>query len=62
MKKASKKIMIDLIWLNYYNGYLYDKGIITENERNKMKNMITSNYHACVKNKKARALGKQNRL
>ena len=44
-----KKSILDQIRLSYYNNYLYENGIITENERNKMKNVITSNYHASGK-------------
>ena len=51
-----KKSILDQLWLSYYNNYLYDRGIITENERNKMKNMITSNYHAQPKKKQVRGL------
>jgi len=35
------------IWLNYFNNVLFEKGIITETERNKMRNLIcTQNHHA----------------
>ena len=27
-------------WLNYFNNYLYGKGLITEDERNKMSFII----------------------
>lgn len=30
------------IWLSYYNRVLYEKGIITERERNKMELKISS--------------------
>ena len=33
--------MAEEIWLNYFNNILFDKKIITEDERNKMKNMIS---------------------
>ena len=51
-----KKTILDRIRLSYYNNYLYEKGVITENERNKMKNMITSNYHVSDKNRKSSEL------
>ena len=28
------------IWLHYYNQTLFEKGLITETERNRMKNLI----------------------
>ena len=37
-----KNIMAEEIWLNYYNDILFEKKIITEAERNKMKNLISS--------------------
>lgn len=30
----------ELIWLNYFNNTLYQKGVITENERNRMSGKI----------------------
>ena len=41
-----KQAVANEIWLNYFNSYLYDRGIITESERNKMKTLITSKCHA----------------
>lgn len=38
MSMAQQKIYIaQQIWLHYYNDYLFEKGIITEQERNKLK-------------------------
>lgn len=28
------------LWLNYYNDTLYARGVITEAERNKMRNLV----------------------
>ena len=37
MSMAQQKIYIaEQIWLHYYNDYLFGKGIITEQERNKL--------------------------
>ena len=36
-----KKDMAELMWLNYFNQTLYEKGLITETERNKIKNDIS---------------------
>ncbi len=39
-----KKMKIsNQIWLNFFNEYLYNKGVISESERNKMINKISSN-------------------
>ena len=42
----TKKIIATEIWLNYFNQYLFEKNIITEAERNKMKNIILLKYCA----------------
>lgn len=34
------------LWLNYFNQYLFEKNIITESERNKMKNLIGRRVYA----------------
>ena len=33
------------LWLLYFNNTLYVQGIITEKQRNQMKNKITALYH-----------------
>ena len=43
-QKQDKKALAEKIWLHYYNEYLFSQGIITEQERNRMKNAI--NTHA----------------
>ena len=35
-----KKVLVEEAWLKYYNCVLFDKGIITEQERNRMINRI----------------------
>ncbi len=40
--EQQKKSVRDQIWLLYYNQYLYDHGVITERERNRMKNKINT--------------------
>jgi len=40
--QQKKKILAEEIWLNYFNNVLFEKKIITEDERNKMKNLISS--------------------
>ena len=39
--EQQKKELAELMWLNYFNQTLYEKGIITENERNRIKNNIS---------------------
>lgn len=34
--------MTEKLWLNYFNQTLYEKGYITETQRNRLKNMIES--------------------
>ena len=36
-----QKDVAEQIWLNYFNESLYKQGIITEAERNRLKNMIS---------------------
>ena len=36
-----KVAMAELMWLNYFNQTLYEKGLISETERNRIKNNIS---------------------
>ena len=38
--EQQKKVFIEEAWLKYYNQVLFEKGIITERERNLMINKI----------------------
>jgi len=40
--EQTKKSMAEQLWLNYYNQTLFENGLITEAERNRMKNMINA--------------------
>ena len=40
MTEQKKESVLQKLWLTYYNDTLYEKGIITETERNKMRVMI----------------------
>ena len=40
MQNTHKHPTAEEIWLNYFNEYLFQKRLITEVERNKMKNLI----------------------
>ena len=37
-----KSFIAEQLWLHYYNDYLFGKGMITEQERNKLKFKIDS--------------------
>lgn len=34
--KSTKQSVAERIWLHYFNRCLFEKGLITENERNRM--------------------------
>ena len=38
--EARKRVVAEQLWLHYYNRVLYDKGVISEDERNRMANRI----------------------
>ena len=38
--EQQKKILVEEAWLKYYNHVLFEKGLITERERNLMINKI----------------------
>ena len=40
--EQKRTAMAEKLWLNYFNQTLYEKGYITESQRNRMKNMIES--------------------
>ena len=40
--QEQKKLMAEKLWLNYFNQTLYEKGCITEGQRNRLKLMIDS--------------------
>ena len=33
---AQQKTLVEKLWLAYFNSYLYEMGMITESERNRM--------------------------
>lgn len=37
-----KKTIAEQIWLQYYNQVLFERGVITEEERNRMANRINA--------------------
>ena len=42
MNEQKKQAVIEQLWLTYYNDKLFAKGMITEDQRNKMRLMIKS--------------------
>ena len=42
MNEQKKQAVIEQLWLTYYNDTLFAKGLITEEQRNKMRLMIRS--------------------
>ena len=47
--EQKKKYAAEQIWLHYYNQTLFEKGLITETERNRMKNLINELVPSAVK-------------
>lgn len=42
--ESSKKIISEMIWMEYFNKTLFDRGVITEDEKNKMKLKIDAHF------------------
>lgn len=40
MTEQKKESVLEKLWLTYYNDTLYERGLITETERNRMRVMI----------------------
>ena len=40
--EQKKRSVMEQLWLTYYNDTLYEQGVITEDERNKMRIKIKS--------------------
>ncbi|MCL2828212.1 MAG: hypothetical protein FWD99_05675 [Oscillospiraceae bacterium] len=40
MPKDQAQPVSEELWLNYFNNYLFEKQLISEPQRNKMKNLI----------------------
>ena len=52
MNANLKQAAANEIWLSYFNQVLFEKNIITESERNKMKNLIALKCRAQDKKQK----------
>ena len=44
--ELKKQVIIEQLWLTYYNDTLFAKGLITEDERNRMVRMIQNRTSA----------------
>ena len=42
VNEQKKQAVIEQLWLTYYNDTLFAKGVITEDQRNKLRVMIKS--------------------
>lgn len=51
MADNSRRLLQEKVWLHYFNTVLFEKGVITENERNKMALKIENKNNACINNK-----------
>jgi hypothetical protein len=45
----SKKALAEQMWLSYFNRTLFEKGLITETQRNRMQNMINTRKPSTAK-------------
>lgn len=43
--EQKRRSAAEQLWLHYYNQTLFDKGLITEAERNRMTNRINARKH-----------------
>lgn len=44
--RSMRETVAGELWLLYFNNVLYSKGMITEKQRNRMKNKITAVFHS----------------
>ena len=40
MNKTQTQVVVEEIWLSYFNEYLFQRKLISESKRNEMKNLI----------------------
>ena len=48
MKEQQRKAVAEALWLNYFNRFLFEKGLITESERNRMTTLIANRSSAAA--------------
>ena len=51
--EMQKRSIMDAAWLKYYNQVLFEKGLITEDERNRMIHKIDQAHPALKKKRSA---------
>ena len=56
--EQSRKVLAEELWLSYFNRFLFEKGLITESERNRMVHLI-ANRSSGVEKQKNRTKVKQ---
>lgn len=49
--EQSRKVLAEELWLSYFNRFLFEKGLITESERNRMVHLIASRSSGVEKQK-----------
>lgn len=48
--EIKKRDAAEMLWLHFYNNILFEKGLITEKERNRMHNLINERSHCGRRN------------
>ena len=48
MKEQQRKAVAEELWLNYFNRVLFEQGMITESERNRMTTLIANRSSAAA--------------
>lgn len=61
MIQKTKQNTFEQLWLSYYNDTLYEKGFITEDERNKMRLKIKE-YTSKKANRNRKGEGDQSKI
>ena len=56
--EQSRKVLAEELWLSYFNRFLFEKGLITVSERNRMVHLI-ANRSSGVEKQKYRTKVKQ---
>ncbi len=51
-KQEQKRLMAETLWLNYFNQTLYEKGFLTEGQRNRLRLAIGSRKPSAQRTRK----------
>lgn len=51
--QQQKKCLVEQLWLHYFNATLFEKGLITETQRNRIGNIISSRDTKTITKKRA---------